>query len=229
MGCHVESRTAPGGLSDHPRSLQWRCDLRFYETYDFRKSRRVTDLIRAVRYSPRPEEALENPSPRLVTQVTRSPEYDDRAALVHDDPYGPTQVQQITGGGHLDHNCVQVVGAREGGAKPHTDTRSLCRFAAVIYLLPDAPPQCGTGFYRQRMPDGRLGGNRVDAPYDNMVDALGTRFVPAGSFVEELRLDNVLNRMLLYQANIVHSASAYCGDIPAHRRMTNVFFWQADV
>ena len=52
----------------------------------------------------------------------------------------------------LNHNCVQLVGADEADARPHTDSRTNCRFASVIYLTPDLPADCGTAFYRQRLP-----------------------------------------------------------------------------
>ncbi len=38
--------------------------------------------------------------------------------------------------------CVQVVGKDEGQPRPHTDSRALCRYAAVLYLNP-VVPSCG--------------------------------------------------------------------------------------
>jgi hypothetical protein len=136
-------------------------------------------------------------------------------------------VQSTPDGGHLNHNCVQVVGEDESGPKPHTDSRTLCRYAAVLYLNPDAPAHCGTSFYRQRLPDGRLGGNSVMPPHVNLVDALGARFVAPGSFAEDVRIEHRFNRLLLYRANLIHSASNYCGQSLAGKRMTAVFFWMA--
>lgn len=130
-------------------------------------------------------------------------------------------------GARLNHNCIQVVGIDESGPKPHTDSRRLCRFAAVLYLNPHVPPNCGTSFYRQRMPGGRLGGNMVLPPHDNMVEALGTRFVPADAFVEDVQIAHTYNRLLLYRANLLHSATGYWGaDLP-DKRMAAVFFWMA--
>lgn len=130
-------------------------------------------------------------------------------------------------GAHLNHNCVQVVGEDESGPRPHTDSRRLCRYAAVLYLNPAAPAHCGTSFYRQRLPDGRLGGNAVMPPHANLVEALGTRFVAVDSFVEDLRIEHRCNRLLLYRANMIHSATAYCGQVLADKRMAAVFFWMA--
>ncbi len=130
-------------------------------------------------------------------------------------------------GTHLNHNCVQVVGVDESGPRPHTDSRKLCRYAAVLYLTPDLPAHCGTSFYRQRLGDGRLGGNAVMPPHANLVEALGTRLVAVNSFVEDIRVEPHFNRLLLYRANMIHSASGYCGQALAEKRMAAVFFWMA--
>lgn len=136
-------------------------------------------------------------------------------------------VQATPEGKTLNHNCVQVVGEKESGARPHTDARSLCRYAGVLYLTPGAPEDCGTSFYRQRLPNGQLGGNTVNKPHDNLVQALGSRFVPPGSFVEDVRIPNRFNRLIVYSATMIHSATAYCGSVLADERMAAVFFWMA--
>ena len=134
-------------------------------------------------------------------------------------------VQATPEGKTLNHNCVQVVGEKESGARPHTDARSLCRYAGVLYLTPGAPEDCGTSFYRQRLPNGQLGGNTVNKPHDNLVQALGSRFVPPDSFVEDVRIPNRFNRLIVYSATMIHSATAYCGSVLADERMAAVFFW----
>lgn len=137
-------------------------------------------------------------------------------------------VQEAPGGGTLNHNCVQVVGQGESTPRPHSDSRALCRYAAVLYLNPGAVPKdCGTSFYRQSLPGGRLGGNVVQAPHNNLVEALGTRFVAPDAFEEDVRVPHKFNRLLLYNANIVHSATGYCGTTLDDKRMTAVFFWMA--
>ncbi|MFJ4094855.1 DUF6445 family protein [Kitasatospora sp. NPDC089913] len=136
-------------------------------------------------------------------------------------------VQSAPGGGTLNHNCIQLVGTAESESRPHTDSRALCRFAAVLYLSPGAPKDAGTGFYRQQFPGGRLGGNLVTAPHNNLVEALGTRRVPADAFTEDVRVPNRYNRLLVYHANLIHSATSYHGLTLEERRMTAVFFWMA--
>ncbi len=131
-------------------------------------------------------------------------------------------------GARLDCNVAQSVGAGESGPRPHTDRRDLCRYAAVLYLSPNPPAGSGTSFYRLRYANGALGGNACPPPHDNLVQALRVRRLPPGAWVEELRIDNVFNRILLYKAALVHSATGYFGQAMADRRLTVAFFWMAD-
>jgi Family of unknown function (DUF6445) len=131
-------------------------------------------------------------------------------------------------GERLDHNSIQLVGQGESGPRPHTDSRRLCRYAAVLYLSPAAPPDAGTSFYRLLGPEGALGGNRVREPYANLVEALGVSRLPLQAWAEDLRVENRYNRLVLYRGDLVHSATRYFGVEPRDRRLTAVFFWMAD-
>jgi hypothetical protein len=130
-------------------------------------------------------------------------------------------------GATLNHNYAQLVGMAESGPRPHTDSRKLCRYAAVIYLTPQPEPDGGTSFYRLRYPNGALGGNICSPPHANLREALGVKGLPLDAWQEETRVENKFNRMLLYRANMVHSASSYFGFDHAEKRMTAVFFWMA--
>lgn len=127
----------------------------------------------------------------------------------------------------LNHNVAQLVGGKESGPRPHTDSLRLCRYAAVIYLSPEAPPNAGTSFYRLRMPNGALSGNICPAPHANLREALGVTGLPLQAWKEELAIPNVFNRIILYRADLVHSATAYFGDELRTKRLTAVFFWMA--
>lgn len=142
---------------------------------------------------------------------------------------GATKLWQVVTpeGASLSHNYIQLVGGQESGPRPHTDSRKLCHYAAVIYLTPHAPAHCGTSFYRLRLPDGTLSGNVCPPPYANLREALGIQGLPLEAWKEYLTVPNKFNRILLYRANLIHSASAYCGQAHRDKRMTIVFFWMA--
>jgi hypothetical protein len=137
-------------------------------------------------------------------------------------------VEQPPGGLRLDCNVAQLVGATESSSHPHTDSRSLCRYACVIYLSPNPAPNSGTSFCRLRYPNGAIGGNIVLAPHNNLVDALKVRSLPIQAWYEDLRVENVFNRMILYKANLVHCATGYFGKELSEKRLTTVFFWMTD-
>jgi hypothetical protein len=130
--------------------------------------------------------------------------------------------------GALSHNFIQVVGEKDSGPRPHTDSRKLCRYAAVLYLTPNAPLYGGTSFYRLRLPDGSLGGNTCPAPHANLREALGIPGLPLQAWTEDVPVENKFNRMLLYRANLVHSARAYFGHEMVDKRKTALFFWMAE-
>ena len=135
--------------------------------------------------------------------------------------------QAPPGGGQLTQTSARVCGEGESGPRPHPDSGARCGYAPVLSLNPGAAKAGGTPFYRQSLPGGRLGGNIVQAPHNNLVDALGTRFVPGDHFEEDVRVPHKYNRLLLYNANLVHSATGYSGKTLEEKRMTAVFFWMA--
>ena len=137
-------------------------------------------------------------------------------------------VATAPGGARMDCNVTQLVGAGESGPRPHTDRRDLCRYAAVIYLNPRPPAGTGTSFYRLRYSNGALGGNACPEPHDNLVQALRVPRLPPGAWAEEARVENVFNRILLYKAALVHSATGYFGEAPDDRRLTVAFFWMGE-
>lgn len=51
--------------------------------------------------------------------------------------------------------------------------------------------------------------------------------MPPDAFVEDVRIPNRFNRLLVYSAAMIHSATAYCGEVLADQRMAAVFFWMA--
>jgi len=133
----------------------------------------------------------------------------------------------VAEGAASNHNHVQLVGLGESPARPHSDSRKLCRYAAVIYLTPNAPRSAGTAFYRLRFPNGALGGNYCPAPYANLREALNVQTLPLEAWASDVEIENVFNRLVVYKAELVHSATGYFGTEDDKKRMTAVFFWMA--
>lgn len=111
--------------------------------------------------------------------------------------------------------------------RPHTDSRALQPTPRFFTSRPVAPSMPEPPSFRARLPDGSLGGNSIPSRYPNLVEALGTRFVPSNLFVEDVSVDYKFNRLLLYRADLIHSATAYFGEALQERRMALVFFWLA--
>jgi hypothetical protein len=97
----------------------------------------------------------------------------------------------------------------------------------VIYLTPQPDPHAGTSFYRLRSPDGALGGNLCGPQHADLSQALGVRSLPLTAWLEDVRVENRFNRIVLYRGDLVHSASAYFGFEHSDKRMTATFFWMA--
>jgi hypothetical protein len=100
----------------------------------------------------------------------------------------------------------------------HVDTQM---YAAVLFLTPDAPPECGTSMFRskhnKRMKPG-------DAP-----NVMGETF--AGGFLDRSHFDlvdvigNVYNRIVIFDAQIIHAASQYFGTTKTNGRLFQLFFF----
>jgi hypothetical protein len=130
-------------------------------------------------------------------------------------------------GAQLNHNCIQVVGRGRMRTAAAHDSRALCRFAAVLYSQSRRAGRIAARVSSATPAGGQRGGNMVMPPHETRSQALGTRFVPPDSFVEDVRMPHRFNRLLVYRANLLHSATAYYGTTLEEKRMAAVFFWMA--
>jgi hypothetical protein len=101
----------------------------------------------------------------------------------------------------------------------HSDTQ---KYAGIIYLTPDSPPGSGTSFYRSKytrkmkftsdeyglvFPNGHLEPNDFE-----MVDTVG----------------NVFNRLVLFDAKLLHAANSYFGNQDDNCRLFQMFFFDIE-
>lgn len=113
------------------------------------------------------------------------------------------------------NGCFQVTTA-DNPQVYHYDQQ---RWAAMIYLTPDAPVQSGTRLHKSKIngtrhstdpdADAAFNGNFYDSTKFDVVDQAG----------------NVYNRLVLMDARSFHSAGPYFGDTPENGRLIQLFFF----
>lgn len=98
----------------------------------------------------------------------------------------------------------------------HADAQ---QWAGVIFLTPDAPPECGTSLYQSRGP------SRARRPAPGVFDG---GFLDATKFERVDAVGNVFNRLVLFDAQLIHAASQYFGTDAASGRLFQMFFFNLE-
>jgi thiol-disulfide isomerase/thioredoxin len=97
------------------------------------------------------------------------------------------------------------------------------KWGGMIYLTPDAPYQCGTTLYAHKQTRARSFNDDgwdvawKDVPGDPHLD--GTSFEPVDV------VGNVYNRLVIFDASCIHSASQYFGTVKENSRLWQMFFF----
>ena len=97
------------------------------------------------------------------------------------------------------------------------------KWGGMLYLTPDAPYSCGTTLYAHKQTRARNyhqeGWDTAwkDIPGDPHLD--GTHFEPVDV------LGNVYNRLIIFDASSIHSASQYFGTVMENSRLWQMFFF----
>jgi hypothetical protein len=105
----------------------------------------------------------------------------------------------------------------------HCDSQ---KWGGMLYLTPDAPYQCGTTLYAHKKTRARTyfdegwDASWKDIPGDCHLD--GTPFEPVDV------LGNVYNRLVIFDASAIHSASQYFGTIKENSRLWQMFFFDTE-
>ena len=95
-------------------------------------------------------------------------------------------------------------------------------YAAIIFLTPDAPPQTGTSFYRSKHTK-KMKFNLYDENEFNIVFKNG--FLDPTEFELVDVVGNVYNRLVLFDAKMIHAASNYFGNNLNNARLFQIFFF----
>lgn len=105
----------------------------------------------------------------------------------------------------------------------HCDSQ---KWGGMLYLTPNAPYQCGTTLYAHKQTRARTyydeGWDAAwkDIPGDPHLD--GTSFEPVDV------LGNVFNRLVIFDASAIHSASQYFGTVIENARLWQMFFFDTE-
>jgi hypothetical protein len=105
----------------------------------------------------------------------------------------------------------------------HCDSQ---KWGGMLYLTPGAPYQCGTTLYAHKQTRARTyydegwDASWKDIPGDCHLD--GTPFEPVDV------LGNVYNRLVIFDASCIHSASQYFGTVMENSRLWQMFFFDTD-
>lgn len=104
----------------------------------------------------------------------------------------------------------------------HCDTQS---YAAAVYLTPNAPLESGTSFYRSKShPEVRR--LHADDPLNAEVFAGG--YYDKTKFELIDTIGNVFNRLVIWDARAIHSASQYFGTNKENSRLFHLFFFDVE-
>jgi len=104
----------------------------------------------------------------------------------------------------------------------HSDLQS---YAAVIYLTPNAPPETGTSFYRSKKHTNVRSIHSNDSLYNDVYE---NDYYDRTRFDEIDTVGNVYNRLVIWNARMIHSASEYFGNSLENSRLFHIFFFDTE-
>lgn len=102
------------------------------------------------------------------------------------------------------------------------------QFAGMIYLTPNAPPECGTTFFRHKETGRR---HNLDIDWGA---GEGAKVFPGDTFLDKTRYEtvdsigNVYNRLVIFDGGLIHSASEYFGSEISNSRLHHMFFFNVE-
>jgi hypothetical protein len=102
------------------------------------------------------------------------------------------------------------------------------QYAAIIYLTPDAPVQCGTTFFRHKETSRR---HSLEIDWNS---GEGDKIFGKGCFIDPTPYEsvdvigNVYNRLVIFDGGLIHSASEYFGCNMNNCRLHHMFFFNLE-
>tara|TARA_R100000808_G_scaffold8266_1_gene23481 strand:+ start:17684 stop:18592 length:909 start_codon:yes stop_codon:yes gene_type:complete len=133
--------------------------------------------------------------------------------------------KEITKWDYGTNGCFQFCTA-EDKVVYHTDGQ---QWAGAVYLTPDAPVGCGTSFYKSKINGWRKepSEKEVDDPMIIHSEIFAGGFYDRNNFELVDTVGNVFNRLVLWDAKLIHSATEYFGSNRENSRLFHLFFFDA--
>jgi hypothetical protein len=97
------------------------------------------------------------------------------------------------------------------------------KYAAMIFLTPDAPPSCGTSTFMHKK--SRVYHN--SSPRINEV-FYGSNHLDGTPFERVDKFGNIFNRLVIFDGGCIHAASEYFGITMDDARLWHMFFFDAE-
>ena len=99
-------------------------------------------------------------------------------------------------------------------------------WAGAIYLTPDAPYNTGTSFFASKRNKQRGGiGSSFDCDVVFSPEKDEDPFLNPNLYEKVDEVGNIYNRLVLWDARLIHAASEYFGDKPENSRLFHLFFF----
>jgi len=107
----------------------------------------------------------------------------------------------------------------------HCDSQ---KWAGMVYLTPDAPPQCGTTFFKHRK-TGIRHNNQIDWSSGQGLEVFNQKtFLDSTPYEMVDKIGNVFNRLVIFDGGLIHSASEYFGWDLESSRLFHMFFFDTE-
>ena len=139
--------------------------------------------------------------------------------------------KKITSWDNQPHNGVFQFCTAEDKLVYHTDAQT---YAAVVFLTPNAPVECGTSFFKHKANNLRRFPTEEDCiKFNKSSDELYWDMFQ-GNFYDKTpwelvdTVGNVYNRMAIWDAKLVHAATQYFGSDKLNSRLFHMFFFDAE-
>ena len=99
------------------------------------------------------------------------------------------------------------------------------QYAGMVYLSPDAPPECGTSFFRHKSTKIRHNSEIDWASGQGNVVFNQHTFLDKTPYELVDQIGNVYNRLVIFDGGMIHSASEYFGWDINSSRLFHMFFF----